>query len=59
MDGKTRGGARPGAGRKKIDAKRVTLSCRVAPETKAQLAALAKSSGKSLGEVLDALAKSK
>lgn len=52
-----RGGARPGAGRKtKGTGRRVTISCRVAPETKAYLDGL-RASGKSIGEWLDGRAK--
>ena len=49
----SRGGARPGAGRKKVVSKRVTLSCRVAPATRAKLQDIAKETGEGIGAVID------
>lgn len=49
-----RGGKREGAGRKPIsaDAKRVTFTCRVKPETKAMIDTL-KANGKNIGTIID------
>lgn len=48
-----RGGARPGAGRKRSDAKRVVLSCRVKPETLAAIQERAAEEHKKTGTLLD------
>jgi hypothetical protein len=50
---KKRGGARPGAGRKKVASKRVVLSCRVAPATRTKLQGIAKETGGGIGSVID------
>lgn len=47
------GGARPGAGRKQVEAKRVVLSCRVAPATRTKLQGIAKETGGGIGSVID------
>lgn len=50
----THGGARVGAGRKSKGAeRRKTLAVRVKPETLASVEALAKSTGKSKGQLID------
>jgi len=51
----SRGGARPGAGRKAPDGKRVTVSARVLPRTKEILAEM-KAEGSSLGRIIDSIA---
>lgn len=50
-----RGGARPGAGRKPIQDKRVVLSCRVTPFTAMQVRIIAAQKGVGLGEAVDEL----
>lgn len=53
----SRGGKRPGSGRKRIgDDVRVVLSCRVQPATRQALTSRAESAGISLGALLDQLA---
>ena len=47
-----RGGARPGAGRKRTDGKRVTVTARVSPRTKEVLKAM-KAEGMGIGKILD------
>ena len=49
----TRGGARPGAGRKRKDCTRVTLSVRVKPETREEIESLARAFQLSMGEIID------
>ena len=51
----SRGGARPNAGRKAPDGKRVTVTARVLPETKATLQDM-KAQGISLGRIIDSIA---
>ena len=51
----TKGGKRPGAGRKPKQTKRVMLSTRVDQETKAELSDIAKSGNTSIGRVIDNL----
>lgn len=51
----SRGGTRPGAGRKKTDDARVTLSVRVTPATKRALTQRAASLGVSIGQLIDHL----
>lgn len=51
----SRGGARPGAGRKALVDKRVVLSCRVTPSTKEKLQDIAKETGESIGTVIDVI----
>lgn len=53
MASEKRGGARPGAGRKKIESKRVVLSCRVAPATREKLQGIARETGEGIGSVVD------
>lgn len=52
----TRGGARPGSGRKKKEDARVTLAVRIKPDTKRQLQAIAAERGLSVGQLVDDLA---
>ena len=53
----SRGGARPGSGRKRTDDDvRVVLSCRVQPATRQALTSRAESAGISLGMLLDQIA---
>lgn len=47
------GGARPGAGRKAKGDKRVVLSCRVTPQTRDKVLAIAGEMGVGVGNVLD------
>ena len=51
----TRGGKRPGAGRKpaQVNEKRVTLSVRITPEARRKLAQIVKEQGKSAGRFLE------
>ena len=51
----SRGGARPGAGRKAPDGKRVTYTCRVKPETRDTIREM-KAEGSSLGRIIDSIA---
>ena len=51
----SRGGARPGAGRKRTEDARVVLSCRVAPSTRVILEELANQKKIGIGAVLDDL----
>ena len=48
----SRGGARPGAGRKAPDGKRVTYTCRIKPETRDTIREM-KATGVSIGDLLD------
>lgn len=48
----SRGGARPGAGRKAVDGKRVTVTARVKPLTREILREM-RAAGVSIGELLD------
>ena len=48
----SRGGARPGAGRKAVDGKRVTYTCRVKPATREILREM-RAAGVSIGDLLD------
>lgn len=52
----TRGGSRPGVGRKRKDDARVTLAVRVKPETKTRLQDIAAERGLSIGQLIDDLA---
>ena len=52
----TRGGMRPGAGRKKKEG-RAVLFCRVNEQTKAKLEQMAADEGVSVGEILERLLK--
>ena len=54
----SRGGARPGAGRKRTEDARVILSCRVAPSTRAALEQLAEREQVGIGVALDKLCQS-
>lgn len=49
----SRGGARPGAGRKRTEDARVILSCRVAPSTRAALEARAEQEQLGIGALID------
>lgn len=49
----SRGGTRPGAGRKRKDDARVTLSVRVKPETREEIESLARAFQSSMGEIID------
>jgi len=51
----SRGGARPGAGRKAPDGRRVTITARVLPKTKEILKRM-RAEGKSIGRMLDCIA---
>ena len=46
------GGARPGAGRKAVNGKRVTYTCRIKPETREILREM-RAAGVSIGDLLD------
>lgn len=49
----SRGGARPGSGRKRTENARVILSCRVAPATRAALEARAEQEQIGIGALID------
>ena len=49
------GGARPGAGRKAVNGKRVTVTARVLPSTREILREM-KAEGSSLGRIIDSIA---
>ena len=51
----SRGGARPGAGRKVKDDRRVSITVRVKPETRQRLEDAALSQSLSLGQMVDAV----
>jgi len=51
----SRGGARPGSGRKRTEDARVVLSCRVAPSTRAALEARAEQEQTGIGLILDSI----
>lgn len=52
----SRGGSRPGAGRKAAPEKRVQITVTVAPETKATLAKM-RAAGQYIGRIIDDIAK--
>lgn len=51
----TRGGSRPGAGRKASDERRQTITLRLLPETMKRLNEISERDGVSRGEIVDAL----
>lgn len=51
----SRGGARPNAGRKAEDGKRVTVTCRVKPATREIIREM-RAAGSSLGRIVDSIA---
>lgn len=52
----SRGGSRPGAGRKAAPEKRVQITVTVAPETKATLAKM-RAAGQYIGRIIDDIAR--